>query len=452
MIIEGVLRYRGSSMDLLSPLYFRTTEELKDMLYSENLRLYGYRFENYKLPVLTVINLESRELIDKLVFRKPDEYSIELVEESIGTLAEQEEFWDNVLVDNPDIPPSEMWINSTTTVSSNHLRARYISAYDDASTIYRSLEKDRNLIPVIDGADILIKDYKRNLNTESCIAFCNGMFCKAYKQYDDERGDHLRIENCSKFYRNQHDVNRGTVLVDFGKDAAVSFLPVFRDEGKLFCSLPEGHYRAYSYLVCIDNKLYLPDEFFVMERSNKLEIAFRTSMDPAWAIDTKVAMNEFNAGTRNITVKNESIFDRWTSDTARVVAIRKRNLKLIRHKSMNFPDDTAMAALNQTSLNSTHRIMFDGCARGLLFDKSTRAVHEYFVEYANQSFPLKNKEKMGRWDRAIAWVNHCTPIEIWGATHNHMSAHASMHDCRKISGSSTMLWPRFEMLDFIFEN
>ena len=452
MIIEGVLRYRGSSMDLLSPLYFRTTEELKDMLYSENIRLYGYRFEDYKLPVLTVINLESRELIDKLTFRKPDEYSLELVEESIGNLDEQTAFWEASIVDDPDIPPSEMWINSTTTVSSNHLRSRYITAYDDASVVYRSLEKDRNLVPVIDGTDICIKDIKRNLNTESCIAFCNGMLCKASKQYNDSLGNHLRIEDCTKFYKNQHDVNRGTVLVDFGKGAEVSFLNVFRDEGKLFCSLPVMNYREYSYLVLIDNKLYLPDEFFVMGYNNKLEIAFKTRMDPAYAVDTKVAMNAFNAGTRNITVKNESIFDRWTSTSAWVIAIKKRNLRLIRHKSMNFSDDTAMASLNQTSLNSTHRIVFDGCARGLLFDKSTRAVHEYFVEYANQSFPLKNKEKVGRWDRAIAWVNHCTLIEMWGVTHNHMSAHASMHDCRKISGSSTMLWPRFEMLDFIFEN
>jgi hypothetical protein len=277
------------------------------------------------------------------------------------------------------------------------------------------------------------------------------MFCRAFKDYNDELGDHILVKDATKFYKNKRDVNRGTVVVDFGSKADVKILEVSRDAGKMLVDCPENA-EEYSYLVSLNNRLFTPEEFTLFRHNdNKFEVGFLFGFSENCAFDFKVTTGDFVPDTRNLVVDREEMFEMWTADRAFVIAIHKKGLRAIKHKQLGVSSTQQFAGMNQTSEAGKHRIFFDGCARGILFDSSVRAVCEYFFEMANQSIPISIKQHPGRWDRMIAWVNKNTPIERWGIIHNHMSMHASMHDCRNIRGSGLVLLPQYEIIDFIFE-
>lgn len=448
MIIEGILINRGSSSSLFSPVYFKSIEEFKTKLQSERGLLYGYRLVEYKLPVPTVISIATHKDFDKLNFKFTNDSTIEM---TLDSGIDEVDFWKHAVIDKPEIPPGDMWISPEITVTSNHLRARYLTAYDDSETTYHSLEQSKNLSCSVKGGDICIKDYKRKLNTGCSIVFCNGMLCRAVKDYNDELGDHILVKDASKFYKNKRDVNRGTVVVDFGSKADVKILEVSRDAGKMLVECPENA-EEYSYLVSLNNRLFTPEEFTLFRHSdNKFEVGFLFGFSENCTFDFKVATGDFVQDTRNLVVEREEMFDMWTTDRAFAIAIHKKGLRAIKHKQLGVSATQQFADENQASEAGKHRIFFDGCARGILFDKSVRAVCEYFLEMANQSIPITIKQHPGRWDRMIAWVNKNTPIERWGIIHNHMSMHASMHDCRNIRGSGFILLPQYEIIDFIFE-
>jgi hypothetical protein len=51
----------------------------------------------------------------------------------------------------------------------------------------------------------------------------------------------------------------------------------------------------------------------------------------------------------------------------------------------------------------------------------------------------------------MLYLKHNTPLERWGNPNNVMSASASMHDNKTVRGDAQVIWPRYTMLDFIFE-
>ena len=56
-----------------------------------------------------------------------------------------------------------------------------------------------------------------------------------------------------------------------------------------------------------------------------------------------------------------------------------------------------------------------------------------------------------RWSTKMLYLKHNTPLERWGNPNNVMSASASMHDNKTVRGDAQVIWPRYTMLDFIFE-
>ena len=208
--------------------------------------------------------------------------------------------------------------------------------------------------------------------------------------------------------------------------------------------------------------------------------------------------------TRNLVTDNPNLY---RNSNSFVIVIKRGGLKVVRHRPLRGTNDGVFLQETVTG-EQLHHITFNSSAAGLLFDTTTRSVTDYTEETNDQDFysagidikyvptsddyPLSSKTYYKRvissgvasyrkavasdfdevdsvrmfksdinyfeskplpqrWSTKMLYIKHNTPLERWGNPNNVMSASASMHDNKTVRGDAQVIWPRYTMLDFIFE-
>jgi hypothetical protein len=218
-------------------------------------------------------------------------------------------------------------------------------------------------------------------------------------------------------------------------------------------------------------------------------------------LDGTESITRYTAMTRNLVTDSP---DLYRSQNSFLIVFKRKGLKIIKHLPLRGPDEGQFLHEPVTG-EQMHHVTFNASAAGLLFDTSTRSVTDYTREYndqdfyvkgydikyvpTNDEFPISGKKYYSRslvdgewkyfeyvpdpnaenptfqpgvdffeskplpqrWHTQMLYLRHNTPLERWGNPNNVMSASASMHDNKTVRGDATVIWPRYTMLDFIFE-
>ena len=102
-------------------------------------------------------------------------------------------------------------------------------------------------------------------------------------------------------------------------------------------------------------------------------------------------------------------------------------------------------------MSNIFSIEFPSVARGLLFDETTKSVIDYTADNHDQTFWVPGETELRKFGCVRALIQPDKPLELCASNNNDMSANAFMHDRKDTRGTATVLWPRYSMLDFIFE-
>lgn len=558
MTIEGIVCRRGAKTDLYHPTYFKSAEDLVRLIAVERVYLYGWHHVN---NTVTTVVVDTKKCVESLT---ADAFI--LTSRYIYLNIEVDSKW---TVEKPDIPPEQGWLSDSVKVDMWSLRIRFLHERDDFTPRYYSLEQSTNIIPRIKpgDSDLYLCKSSSSFSTHKSIFFVNGLCCKPERYTDEDYGDAVKLKNGRWYLKNQKDRNRGVVIVDFSSFADVEFIPLSSCRGtidsfKLPSTVdPDNH----SFLLVVDGRLFLQDEFVLLSSGRVLFDA--SKYRDIYALDRLCCSNTFKGvyTVRDFKAEEDNIIkatqkswhnsrvlvtdkpNLYKSANSFMIVIKRKGLKVIKHGTLRGPDETQLLNEPVTNEQFSH-ITFDGSAAGILFDCATRSVTDYTQEendqdlyipgvdikymptgdtkpidgktyyirtidgnsskyenwglfekylkktsasvgertcytlsngcltrytgdtlaantvyYVKLSSPLEepvfeegifyfeSKPLPQRWYTKMLYLKHNTPLERWGNPNNVMSASASMHDNKTVRGDAQVIWPRYTMLDFIFE-
>jgi len=470
MTIEGILRRRGSELDLFHPKYFESVDKLMDFMVNYQVFLYGYHIVNHS-PTSVVVDckkfIERVSSSDFVKEEKTFEFNKDISE------------W---IVD-PILLPQYGYLTPELRVGMSDLRTRFLHALDDYTPKYVSFDQnDHNIVPSFkDGSnDLFISQTVSKFSPKNSLFFVNGLCCKP-----EESGEAVKLTNGRTYLSNQSDRNRGVVVVDFSSLCNLTYIPLKQCDGTIDdIILPNSiDVEKSSFLLVVDGRLFLPREFSVLSKTTmdgglvtvaSRSIAFDSSKyKSAYAADRLCCSSAFNSShvtvgkdidkststttvnamsrvypTRNI---NVTVPDLKDNDNSFVVVFSKPGLKVVEHECLTGTVESQFAAEEMLNGEPLHHLIFARESAGVLFDNTTRSVIDYSMETNDQTFFTTGNTIPVRWCTNFLRINQSTPLEMWGNYNNDMSASASMHDNKTVRGSATVLWPRYTMLDFIFE-
>ena len=457
MTIEGVLHLRGSEMNLYSPRYFKDSsspvEQLKDMIRGGGILLLGQEVRNYSPTVVTV----NGDLVKHHLSELEITY-----ENRTFTMKGSEEYWivpESWLFSHPPIPPETGWISSSKQANMWALRNRYLAERDTTAPHYYSVDNDPDNWTIISDKtkdDLILIQKKSVCNLSRCLFFVNGLCCYPTVESNPDYGMQVRLHDGGKLLKNAKDRDRGIVVVDFRDQCQVEFYPTSMFVGELPDLIVNDTINPTenSYLLSLDGRLYLPEEFTVFS-DRQLHIKVPVG-NVEYQLDRLCCMNKFSsmigshAASRTIVLdKDEQKLNLKEAGNSFLIVLNKTGLQVVRHQSQSNPSSSSLS--EKMNAAEYHRAQFNGSAKGLLFDGATRSVHSYLREEDNMSFADDEGTTLRKWRIAQLYTTPTTLLEIWGKYNNDMSASASMHDRSDVRGSAFLLRPKYTMLDFIFE-
>lgn len=572
MTVEGIVCQRGAELDLFHPSYFKSADELMNLILTQRVYLYGWHNVDHS-PTTVVVDTEKVFHFDKVKESSPipnkryyvispdtgkytaasykdrdgitrndgfvpvfatDETYYErsfpldpskfiLSSRSIFLLLEIEKDW---IVKKPEIPPENGWINNTVKVNMWNLRIRFLHERDEFTPKYYSVDQSTEIVTRIAPGDTSLELCKTatSFSTHKSIFFVNGLCCYPSKYLDPIYGDAVKLSDGRTYLRNQKDRSRGAVIVDFSKLAEVDFVKISDCSGTIDAfQLPEEYKPdECSFLLVVDGRLFLPDEFLVLSKG--LVMFDASKYKDIYALDRLCCSNAFKGMsiktstdlknveevTRYFQMTRNLVTDKpdlYTCKNSFVIVIKKKGLRVVKHRALRGSNESTFLKEPVTG-EQMHHVAFNSSAAGLLFDAATRSVIDYTEEINDQDFyvsgvdikyvltdddyPIEGKTyykkkiveykatyektsgsdfdfvdnrlrfKIGidyfeskplpqRWSTKMLYLKHNTPIERWGNPNNVMSASASMHDNKTVRGDAQVIWPRYTMLDFIFE-
>ena len=515
MTIEGIVCQRGSDLDLFHPSYFKSAGELITFIANQRVYFYGWHNVNHS-P--TTVAIDTKKFINLLT-----NDSFLMTSKNIYLYLDIDDDW---IIKNPEIPPEQGWTTDTVKVDMWNLRIRFLHERDDFTPKYYSVDQSPEIVTKIESGDNSLELCKSStsFSTHKSIFFVNGLCCYPTRYLDPEYGDAVKLANGRSYLRNQKDRTRGAVIVDFSKLAEVEFVKLSACRGTVDSFKLPAEYDPdrCSFLLVIDGRLFLPDEFLVLSKG--LVMFDASKYKDIYALDRLCCSNLFKGMavrtandaenvdevtryfpmTRNLVTDKPDLYN---NDNSFVIVIKRKGLKVIKHRVLRGPDEDQFLKEPVTG-EQIHHITFNSSAAGLLFDAATRSVTDYTEEINDQDFyvrgvdtkyiltddeyPLDSKTyykrilteskvsyvktaaldfdivdgskqfKEGvdyfeskplpqRWSTKMLYLKHNTPLERWGNPNNVMSASASMHDNKTVRGDAQVIWPRYTMLDFIFE-
>ena len=572
MTIEGIVCQRGTTLDLFHPSYFKSADEL--ITFITNQRVYFYGWHNVEHSPTTLV-VDTKKIIrfdpvsetspisgkryyvkntvtgkftiasyiDENKVKHDDGFipkfdpGITYYERAIPLSADkfimtsrsiflQLDIDSDWVVDDPEIPPEQGWTTDTVKVDMWNLRIRFLHGRDEYTPKYYSVDQSSEIVAKIEegNPDLELCKSSTSFSTHESVFFINGLCCYPTRYLDSEYGDAVKLANGRSYLRNQKDRTRGAVIVDFSKLADVEFVKISSCRGTIDSFQLPSVYDPdkCSFLLVVDGRLFLPDEFLVLSKG--LVMFDSSKYKDIYALDRLCCSNAFigvsvkSASdaegidevtryfpmTRNLVAGRTDLYN---NDNSFVIVIKKKGLKVIKHRPLRGPDEGQFLKEPVTG-EQIHHITFNSSAAGLLFDMTTRSVTDYTEETNDQDFyvkgvdikyvvtdddyPLSSKTyykrvldgsaasyvktmasdfdyvdgrykfKEGidyfesrplpqRWSTKMLYLKHNTPLERWGNPNNVMSASASMHDNKTVRGDAQVIWPRYTMLDFIFE-
>lgn len=463
--VEGIVCLRGTQPGLYAPQYFNSVTDLISAMRETDALLYGWYSTSDHSPTMIVLDSMQfvrslRGLAGMIKMGNPIEFTFP----KFSNEADINPGW---VVEHPDVPPEMAWITPTTKGRIDKLRLRYLVRRDSTAPRYISLNSDAGRVTLMNHAtnidDLVLYQTSGWFNQTTSLYFVNGLCCFPTHSVNENLGLVTRLTDGSRYLRNQTDRNRGIVVVDFDGQCKVdcvklSDLPGTIDNlstNKLFDS-------EKSYLLVIDGRLYLPEEFQLM--GNNILKFDSDSYKPEMILDRKCCSNEFDnlitakaldgsytgkaiSHSRSITADS---IDLKEARNSFLIILDRKGLKVVKHTSTSVVNDTQFIDEPQT-MSNIFSVEFPSMARGLLFDEVTKSVIDYTADQHDQTFWVPGEPDLRKFGCVRALIYPDKPLELCASNNNDMSANASMHDRRDTRGSATVLWPRYSMLDFIFE-
>ena len=463
--VEGVLCLRGTQPGLYAPQYFKSITDFLSVLRETDALLYGWFTTSDHSPTMVV--LDSMQFIRSTKSLSSMFTLGRVIEFTFPKFSKTEDINPAWIVDHPEIPPEMAWVDVNTKARLDNLRLRYLCRRDSTAPRYISLNSDtgrvvlRNHSTVLD--DLLLHQSTGWFNQTTSLYFVNGLCCYPTHTVNSEYGLITRLTDGAKYLRNQVDRNRGIVIVDFDGQCKVEYVKLADLPGTIDnLSTNKLYDKDKSYLLVIDGRLYLPEEFQLM--SNNI-LKFKTaSYKPEMILDRKCCSNEFDnlitakttsgdytgiavAKSRSLTVDE---VDLKTVNNSFLIILDRKDLRVVKHSSTSVFDDSQFLSGLET-MSNIFSIEFPSVARGLLFDETTKSVIDYTADNHDQTFWVPGETELRKFGCVRALIQPDKPLELCASNNNDMSANAFMHDRKDTRGTATVLWPRYSMLDFIFE-
>ena len=462
--VEGIVCLRGTQPGLYAPQYFNSVTDLISTMRETDALLYGWYTTSDHSPTMVV--LDSMQFVRSLRGLQGMLTLGRTIDFTLPKFSADKDIDPSWLVEHPEVPPEMAWIDPSTKIRLDNLRLRYLARKDLTAPRYISFSSDVGRVELMNHAtsidDLVLYQKTGWFNQTTSLYFVNGLCCFPTHTVNESRGLVTRLTDGAKYLRNQTDRSRGIVVVDFDNQCKVEYvklsdLPGTIDNlstGKLFDS-------EKSYLLVVDGRLYFPEEFQLM--SNNILKFNSADYKPEMALDRMCCSNEFDnsptaktvggdytgftfASSRSLT---SGVIDLKNANNSFLIIFDRKGLKVVKHTSTSVPNDSTFTDLE--TMSNIFTIEFPSVSRGLLFDEVTRSVIDYTADYHDQTFWIPGETELRKFGCARALIIPDKPLELCASNNNDMSANASMHDRKDTRGSATVLWPRYSMLDFIFE-
>lgn len=462
--VEGIVCLRGTQPGLYAPQYFNSVTDLISTMRETDALLYGWYTTSDHSP--TAIVLDSMKFVRNTKGLKNMLTIGRTIEFSLPKFSTTEDIDPDWIVEHPEIPPEMAWVTPTTKCRLDKLRLRYLARKDNTAPRYISLNSDVGKVTLINHAtsidDLVLYQNSGWFNQTTSLYFVNGLCCFPEHTVNDKFGLTTRLTDGSKYLRNQSDRSRGIVVVDFDGRCKVEYVKLTSFPGTIDnMSTGKLFDPNKSYLLVIDGRIYFPEEFQLM--SNNI-LKFNSNIyRPEMMLDRKCCSNEFDNVIRTKTVDGDysgltpacsrslttDVIDLKSANNSFLIVFDRSNLRVVKHSSTSTYNSSQFTDLETLSNIST--IEFPSLARGLLFDESTRSVIDYTADIHDQTFWSPGEPDLRKFGCMRALITRDKPLELYASDNNVMPANASMHDRKDTSDSATVLWPRYSMLDFIFE-
>ena len=411
MIIEGVLKVVGPDIKLYHPAYFKSVDQLLRTITTWKCYFYGNYSVNHTSTTVALDVSKFKSIITGEDFVRNDK--------SIQFDKDIQNSW---IVSNPIIPPKDGWIDDNTQVDMWSLRIRFLHFLDECAPKYVSFDNSDHHIKVRfnpDSSSMFISHDTNKFSYPNSIFFVNGLCCKPSIATNDIGEVSVELKNGKTYLQNQKDRSRGVVIVDFSKLCNLRYIPLSVCDGDITNPILPNSVDpdTNSFLLVIDGRLFLPDEFGVLGRTVKsdgliTEISRSLVFNPdmykkEYELDRLCCSNKFvsrysaslstvdggTATTNVLTTRNllaTKNLDLKKSDNSFVIVFDRPGLHVIRHRCMS-GEDESMFIKEPQSLEPMHRIIFGGDAAGLLMDTSTRSIIDYTLEENDQTLYVKGE-------------------------------------------------------------
>ena len=419
-VTGGTFEYRVSDSPVARPVY----------------RITGYTGptkEDYKLPrVLDYDDVDSSY-----------EWGTDLPETDYATK----------FINNPLVPPGQVWVSDTECNSDTGYMDYYLSAYsyrrETPEYVVPSANRWKEFLVVDEDnkKDILIKFRKIVVRSRKTLPFVNGYAC--FPEYVDDYT--LKIPDAAQFVSDLAARNRNIVLVDFSPLGEVEFVKLSELSGNLRSfQLPESFDpKTCSFLLFIDGHIMLDSDYVRNDRI--VSMTKCPVVTPAMEADRLVVTGSRVMSSRHV-IDVTGTRDYFHQPNSFVVIVHKPNLQTFCHPSF-FDESERSLEQGSNSYSSTDRNAFDRFARGLLVDTTLRVVRDYSREERGVTFYAEKEGSLKDVNQSSVFTNRENPIVILGGTmsDNLMSAKAMLFDrARHFANGDFIVCPKLVLVDYIF--
>ena len=446
MYIDRILHVRssGSMMDFYASSYF-SAEHVDLRLFAESRQLYAYCTYTETKP--GSVPKKKRKVIDLTQFIKDNP------DWDWTTLEVSEDY---PCVENPLVPPSLIRINRTEQKRDPGWMNYFLGFYNGKTPKYLSPHQNTKCVDIetnikVDssgtkslGVRFSFVPARHPVEPATTLPIVNGFAC--WPVHDVRT---VTAVEGTQYFGDRVDRDRQCVLVDFGPVGGCTFFKCSECGGSLkefFLPLdaqfdPENQ----TLLVVIDGRILLPDDYKVKGNAVTIDL---NKLPVNMELDRLVCEG---ATIKNDTrlVEADGSRDLLNQTNSFVVIVNAKNMQLVQHATWF---DLNEKEPDSKIVNTEDKLTFDQYARGLLYDRTTKSVHDYVREEQTTTFYAAAEADMVDWKVSIATVNHEKPLVILGGTRsNFMSAKAMMFDRPKaFCPDDSVLYPKFVLLDFIF--
>lgn len=303
------------------------------------------------------------------------------------------------------------------------------------------------LVPNTNG-DIVYNSEMVMFRPKRTLPIVNGFACFPTVGEDGR----LHATGAAQYLADKANRNRQSVLMDFTPIAEdVSFIRLRDLQGTIREFVLPHEYNEYHYsvIIVVDGRIVLPDEYELTDKHVIINPrVFSAEIEADRLLTTGVLYD--NTAINVITVDGTRDF--YNSDDSFIILIKKPNLQIIQHQPRYLSSERRLDQ-GSSSYSALHRNMFDANARGLLFDKNLKAVHDYARETRDGTFYAEEKQEEIAWGSSSTFITPEQPLVVLANTlsDNHMSAKVMLFDkARRFVHDDYVIWPRYVILDFIF--